>query len=305
VHSYGRYAHQRLQERPDTDFVIGLKIFPTLVSGPSPLALTRDLELVDSIGAEALSVYITPAAVTAAALDSIAHSLEEERADKPLLLALDLSREKPLAAAERDRYLAARVRDVARIVGRLHPEYVVPVLDPNGAAAHALGQLSLGSWIRYLSDAAVAARRARSGTLVMAHVGGFGARDSALYAWAASSSSVDAVGVSLFPSLGGAATLDARMRTVDSWLRASRSTKEHWVLEAGALPMVHGDASQDLAVRGILAWATSRNAIKGLIINEASDYEAPLGLRTPSGRLRPAAATAAAAIRELGENRPS
>jgi hypothetical protein len=198
------------------------------------------------------------------------------------------------------------VRDVARIAGRLHPAYVVPVLDPNGAAARALGQPPLGSWTSYLNDAAAAAHRARSGTRVMAHVGGFGARDSALYAWAASrSSGVDAVGVSLFPSLGGAAALDARMRTVDSWLRDSRSTKEHWVLEAGGLPMTHGEASQELALRGILAWATSRIAIKGLIIDEASDYESPLGLRTPSGRLRPAAAAAAAAIRELGENRPT
>jgi hypothetical protein len=111
--------------------------------------------------------------------------------------------------------------------------------------------------------------------------------------------------VSLFPWLGGAATLDARMRTVDSWLRSSRSTKKHWVLEAGGLPMTHGDASQALALQGILAWATSKNVIKGLIIREASDYEAPLGLRAPSGRLRPAAAMAAAAIRELGENRPT
>jgi len=135
---------------------------------------------------------------------------------------------------------------------------------------------------------------------VLSHVGGFSADDSALYAWSASRASpVDGTALSLYPGLGGAANLDARMRVADSWLRASRSSKPVWVLEAGAFPLAHGEESQARALWGALAWATSRAAIKGLIAYQASDYRVPIGLRTAAGRLRPAAAVLRRAAAQL------
>jgi hypothetical protein len=72
------------------------------------------------------------------------------------------------------------------------------------------------------------------------------------------------------------------------------------VLEAGGFPLVHGELSQERALWGVLAWATSRSAIRGLVIFEASDYGAQLGLRAPGGRVRRVAAAAQRAIRALG-----
>ena len=105
--------------------------------------------------------------------------------------------------------------------------------------------------------------------------------------------------MSLFPWLGGAAALDARMRSVDDWMRTARSPKPVWVLEAGGFPLAHGEDSQARALWGVLAWATSRARVKGVIVYEASDYGVPLGLRTAEGRLRPAVAVARRATREL------
>ncbi|MGH7647277.1 MAG: hypothetical protein ACREND_04105, partial [Gemmatimonadaceae bacterium] len=155
--------------------------------------------------------------------------------------------------------------------------------------------IPVSMWEAYLSASSVAAHGDStpdsSVVRVLAHVGGFSAEDSALYAWSASSASpVDGVSLSLYPWLGGAATLDARMRTADAWARAARSAKPVWVLEAGAFPLAHGEESQARALWGMLAWATSRAAIKGLIAYQASDYRVPVGLRTSAGRLRPAAA---------------
>jgi hypothetical protein len=303
VRSYAAYAKVRLTERADSDFAIGLKIFPTLTSGPPPLALEGDLDLADTVGAQALSVYIAPQGTSNASLDSLAHTLADQRGDRQLFVALDLSNEATPAAAQQAAYFDARASDLARIVRVLHPDFIVPAIDPNGAASRALGRIPIAIWIAYFRHAALIAHQANPKVRVLAHVGGFGARDSALYAWAAAPASpVDAIGFTFFPWLGGAATLDARMRTADSWLTSYPEPKEHWVLEAGGLPMAHGEESQARAIWATLAWATSRRAVKGAIVLEASDYGTPIGLRAPGGRVRPAAATIARAIRELSEN---
>jgi hypothetical protein len=64
--------------------------------------------------------------------------------------------------------------------------------------------------------------------------------------------------------------------------------KEHWVFAAGGYPLVHGEESQRLAIKDILAWATAEAPIKGLVVYEGGDYNTVRGLRAPGGRLRPA-----------------
>src|SRR6185437_5175662 len=127
VTSYARYATERLQERPDSDFVVGLKILPVITGAPQPTVLRNDLALADSVGAGALSVYVAPAGATNVALDSLARALDEVRGDKVLIVALDLSNAEPLPAAMRARYFRSRVVNLVRIATRLHPDYVVPV----------------------------------------------------------------------------------------------------------------------------------------------------------------------------------
>jgi hypothetical protein len=303
VRSYSTYTNERLTERADSDFAIGLKIFPSLTGGPPPLAIESDLDLADTVGAQALSVYLAPGGTSNASLDSLAHTLADQRGDRQLLVALDLSDERRPAVAQQAAYFDARVADLNRIVHVLHPDFIIPAIDPNGAASRALGRIPIAIWIAYFRRAATIAHQSTPKTRVLVHVGGFGARDSALYAWAAAPASpVDAIGFTLVPWLGGAATLDARMRTADSWLNSYPEPKEHWVLEAGGLPMAHGEQNQARAIWGTIAWATSRRAVKGAIVFEASDYGTPIGLRAPGGRVRPAAATLARAIKVLSEN---
>jgi hypothetical protein len=303
VRSYANYTSERLTERADSDFALGLKIFPSLSGGAPPLAIESDLDLADTVGAQALSVYLTPDGAGNGSLDSLAHTLADQRGDRQLLIALDLGGESRPAASQQAAYFDARIADLERIVRILHPDFVVPAIDPNGAASRALGRVPIAIWVDYLRRAAAIAHQGNSKTRVLVHVGGFGARDSALYAWAAAPASpIDAIGFTLVPWLGGAATLDARMRTADSWLGSYPEPKEHWVLEAGGLPLTHGEQNQARAIWGTIAWATSRRAVKGAIVFEASDYGTPMGLRAPGGRVRPAAQMLARAIRVLSEN---
>lgn len=302
--SYGRYADDRLQERPEGDFLIGLKIFPALRAGPPPLALRTDLALADTLGVGALSVFLTPEAATSRSLDSLARSLERQRsAGRRLIAALGY----PSDAGDRWRaspqaYTEARTREAARIAQRLRPDFLVPVVDPFGAGRRALGALEPVVWSRLIDAIARSAAAADPRVRIVAHIGGFTRRDRVLFDWAAGADSpADVVAISLMPWYDGAESLDRDMMAADKWIAAAQSAKEMWVLEARGFPAVHGELNQERALWGALAWATSRSAVKGYVVYQASDYESPTGLRAPGGRIRRAAGAVRRAIRTLRE----
>jgi hypothetical protein len=118
-----------------------------------------------------------------------------------------------------------------------------------------------------------------------------------IYQWAARRASpVDVIGFSLMPGFDGATSLDTHMRIAQRWLRATPRPKPHWVFAAGGYPVAHGERSQLLALRGVLAWATSQMAVRGVVFTDAGDYDAQRGLRAPNGRFRPALAEYARSI---------
>jgi len=147
-------------------------------------------------------------------------------------------------------------------------------------------------WVDYLTSAAQLGQRVRPAMKVGVSASSYGARDSVLYSWAARPGSpMDVVGFSLLPGFDGATTLDTRMRIAQRWLLQNpERQKPHWVFNAGGFPAVHGEKSQELAIWGAMAWATTQTPIKGLIVGEAGDYDSERGLRAPNGRLRPAVA---------------
>src|SRR3954469_23384181 len=86
IKSYAVHRNDVLQEHPEGDFRIGLKIFPDLTSGPPPLSITSDLALTDTLGVDAIAVVIEPEAARGVALDSLARSIEDARSDSTLLI---------------------------------------------------------------------------------------------------------------------------------------------------------------------------------------------------------------------------
>jgi hypothetical protein len=306
--SYDRYADDRIQERPEGDFVIGLKIFPALRAGPPPLSLRTDLDLADTLALGALSVYIAPEGVTNRALDSLARSLEQQRsAGRRLIVALGYPAKAPDQwRASPATYVAARAREAVRIAQRVRPNYLVPVVDPFGAGRRRVGAVPPAEWMRLLDTVSRHVARVDSAIRIVAHVGGFTTRDRAIFDWAArAESSVDVVAISLTPWYDGAESLDRDMIAADKWIAAAQSAKEMWVLEARGFPAVHGELNQERALWGALAWATSRSAVKGFVVYQASDYESPTGLRAPGGRIRRAAPALRRAIRTLREREVS
>lgn len=303
VRSYDRFASQTLQERPVGDIVIGLHILPWMAAPPTPLELRNDLALVDTTGAEVVSVTVTPDGAHRAILDSVGRAVDALRRDSTTLM---VTLGYPAYAARQYEgdpaaYDAARIADLVRITRRLHPDYLLLADEPYGRGAQAIGRLPVSAWTRYLTLAAHAVHAINPRVKVGVSTAAFDARDSALYQWAADPASpIDAVGFTFFPSFGGGASLEARMRIADRWMRRSTGLgKEQWVFAAGGYPASHGEESQEDAVWAALVWATSRAAVKGVVVADAADYAEETGLRAASGRLRPAADAVTRAVRQL------
>ncbi|MEO8194188.1 MAG: hypothetical protein ABI681_10065 [Gemmatimonadales bacterium] len=290
--SYERYAKLQLQEHPEGDFDIGLKIFPDLRGPPPPLALLRDVQLADSLAVGAVSMTINPEGATLSSLDSIARTVDDRRADSTVVI---IALGYPADAAQQFRaspseYTRKRVLDIDRISRRLRPDILIPAVDPYGTGARAIGTQTPEYWMNYITRAARIAHGVNRRIKIGVSASSYGARDSTLYVWGARRESpVDVLGFSMMPGFDGATSLDTHMRIATRWMRTFPvRPKPHWVFSAGGYPVAHGEESQALALWGVLAWATTQPAIKGLIVTEAGDYDVLRGLRTAGGRFRPA-----------------
>jgi hypothetical protein len=305
VNSYGPHDPrvERLQERPDGDFDVGLKILEDLTGPPASLAAKNDIALADTLGVAVVNVVMVPEQVDRAAIDSLGRALEGLRSDSTQLF-VTFGYASPIVPLPGRRFNEAeRLRIVDEVVRRLHPDVLIPAQDPYGAGTRAAGDHPPEFWESYITRAAAVAKRARPRTRIGLSASAYDRRDSTLYAWGASAGSpVDIVGFTLYPSSGGVRTLDAARGAADRWMSVSHSPKEHWVFAAGGYPEAHGEASQERALWSSLAWATSRPAIKGLIVNEAGDYGVIRGLRAADGHLRRATFAVIKAMKGLRES---
>jgi len=296
-------ATDSLQERPLGDFRLGLKIFPDLDGPVAPLAARNDLALVDTLGVDIVSVVIVPEAMDRAALDSLARTLEDTRADSTTLVVTLGYASKLIPLPGRTFSDARRLERIDQIVRILKPDILIPAQDPYGAGTAAAGLQAPQYWQNYIASASAIAKRTRPRTRIGVSASSYDRRDSTLYAWAAAPGSpVDLVGFSLFPSPSGATSLDAARGAADRWMSVSKSRKDHWIWAAGGYPEAHGEESQASAVWAALVWGTTRPAIKGVIVSEAGDYGSIKGLRAADGHLRRVTFAMRRAMRGLRES---
>jgi hypothetical protein len=292
IRSYQRFAKDQLQEHPEGDFDIGLKILPDLKGPPPPISLEQDTRLADSIGVDAVSIVIDAEGARLGSLDSLARTVDQQRGDSTtIIIALGY----PADAAKQFRessanYTKDRLADVDRIARRLRPDILLPAFEPYSAGDRAIGLQQPEYWIDYLTRAAAIAHHVNPRIRVAVAASSYGSRDSTLFAWASTRGTpIDIVGFSLLPGFDGARSLYNHMRVAQRWLRPyAARPKPAWVFSAGGFPLTHGERSQELALWGALAWATTQPSIKGLVVTEAGDYDAIRGLRAPGGRLRSA-----------------
>ena len=298
-------AVEKLQERPDGDFDIGLKILPDLTGSPAPVAIRNDLQLADTLGVSVVSVVIVPEKMDRQALDSLAHTLDLLRRDSTELIVTMGYPRSIFSLSGRTFNDTRRLETIERVVRRLHPDVLLPAEDPYDSGTRAAGDRAPQYWESFLTRASAIAKRADRRVRIGVSASLYDRRDSTLYAWAAARGSpVDVVGFTLFPSRTGVRTLDAATHAADRWMREANSSKDHWIFAAGGFPEAHGEASQERAIWSALAWGTSRPQIKGLVVSEAGDYGTITGLRAPDGHLRRATFAVMTAMRGLREAQP-
>jgi hypothetical protein len=197
-------------------------------------------------------------------------------------------------------YRDARLAMVDRVMRRLRPDVVLPAYDPYDAGQRIVGDVPVAWWREYLTESARLVEQLRPRTRVAVSVSTFSAADSALYAWASDARSpVELTGFSFRPSYHGGLSLATRFHVAERWMRGNR--KPHWVFAAAGYPRTFGERSQEQAIWGTLAWATSQARVFGAIVEGAGDYDALNGLRAPGGRLRPATFAVERARRALAE----
>lgn len=292
VGGFDAFAQEPAGNRSDPALLLGLQVLGPLRGPPASLAIRNDLTLLDSLDADVALVEVRPSGTSVAALDSLSRVLTHFRTDTvPGRLAVLLGFERGDAERARlapDSLRAARVAMAGRVVRTLRPDVLLPAPSPRDADRQASGPLP-DDWLRtYVRAVADEAHRLRPRTRVGVLVSAFDARDSALYDWAASAGSpVDLLAFALFPTLDGAAGLEARLTTAGRWLESVGRQRAHWVV-TGGYPYAFGEASQRLTIRRVRAWAAARSAVEACIVSGAADYDRLTGLRVAGGRLRPA-----------------
>ena len=309
VESFSRWTLAPLRERPpDTPLLVGVQVLPVLRGAPAPLALRYDLNLADSANVDAIAVTVAPGGATARALDSLSRSLEKYRADSTLIIVtLGWDIEEALrvqfapTAWERD-----RIRLVDQVVRRLRPDVLVPFDDPNGLGLQIVGQQPPTYWQPILAQAAKTAHAVRPRTRVLSALATFDDRDSVLATWSSTpASGMDGIGYVMQPGFRGGVSLEARLQAADRWrvvrTRQKLRAGDEWVLLAAGFPWAQGEQAQERGIWGVLAWASARPTIAGVIVGDAGDYDTRRGLRGPGGRLRLAYASLQRAIRGLSD----
>jgi hypothetical protein len=299
--SYDSHATDQLTERPN-GFALGLKVFPDVERPPSASSVKADLEAAEWTGVSAINVVFIPGASTLA-IDSVARALDRLQRDSMVIVATIGHGGKLLPELGRAPFDAElRLATIHRVLRQLRPDILVPAQDPYGLGARIQGRLPVATWQEFHSRAAVVVKQVRPRTRIAFVASAFDARDSTLYAWAAAAGSpIDVVGFSFYPTRLGARAMDAGFRAADRWLRAHPPKKPHWVFGAGGYPLAHGEVSQDRAIWGALAWATSHMEVQGLIVSEANDYGQAMGIRSPTDRYRMASGSVRKGLRALRE----
>jgi hypothetical protein len=301
--SLTEHADDRLRERPQGDFRVGLKIFPDIGSIPSAAAVEKDLDLLKTVQVRAISVVFAPG-IDSATVDSVARILD--RLDDSLTVIAVIGYRGKLVPELGNVPLdeATRLATISKVVRRIHPSILLPAEDPLAVGSRIVGRLTAERWESYFTAAARTAKAADPRVRVGLSVSSYGSTDSVLYAWAARRDSpIDVIGFSLFPDKTGLRDIvESFEPAADRWMKTTPPVKEHWVFATGGFPLNFGEETQERIVWHTLSWATDHPAIKGLIVYEASDYAQARGLRAPNGRLRLAVRAVMRAIRGLRES---
>jgi hypothetical protein len=303
IRSYDVATYEPMQARPAGDFVVGVRLYPTLDGPPPARAVRADAPLIEAFSPDIVLLVLDDDGTRSGALDSLSRVLEPLRTDS-VRIAVGLRLPRTASAADDPERLAS----IERVLLRLRPDVLFPALPDPVPGWLSNNPPDAAWWRAMLTRSAREVERVRPRTLTAWSAARLDAVDSAVYAWAsAPSSPVELLGAMSFPSFSGLPAVDARLRAFERWhTRASAAggaPQPHWLVNVGGLPHAHGDAAQVAAIRRALAWGSRRTWIGAAIVGEPADYDGWVGLRAANGRVRSSVGTIGLAAKRMKEVR--
>jgi hypothetical protein len=283
IASYRVFAREPVRERPGGDFSVGLAALAPVTEMPAAAVARVATATLDVLETGVVRVEVRVPA-RPPVLDSLARVLDFRRRVGSAMLVEIIG---GLREAARD---SAAIAAVAR---RFSTATVV-VSTPRDSAP-------LDRWAARVRRRAAAAHAASERVGVAIRVS---PSDERRYQWAVESGAVvDAIVLGITPTRRGASDLTAQWQRYSGWIATTGTLKPHWIDGAGGAPAFFGGAQQRLAMIGTLAWATNERVVRGVILGDAADQGTLSGVRTATGRWRPAAGTALRAARVIRETR--
>lgn len=287
IRSYDAALGVRMQERPNNDFSIGLRMFSRLDRSPAARRVKADVKLAQLLGSRTVLVVITEeGAARTTALDSLARVLDPWRSDSGSIAV-------GVQFASRGAALGSAAYDalITRVLQRVRPDVIIPGWRTPLPSVLTVREPDAVWWEAMLTQTGAVVTRVRPRTAIAFSAARVDDVDSAVYNWASQPGSpVKILGVVAYPSFAGLPALDARLRAFDRWHALATAqygtSRDHWIMETGGLPRAHGDAAQTAAVMHALAWGSRRDWVTVAIIGDAGDYDASTGLRAADGRMR-------------------
>jgi hypothetical protein len=281
--SYVRLGADPVRERPAGDFVIGVRAFG-VVTDMVPATVARlDEQSLEQLEVGAVAVEVS-AGASRAALDSLGRVLENRRRSGTDVVVV--LRDVPSSAADSAAVASIARRTWASTLVLSGPWESMPLdrltlaMERRAASARAAGRPGLQVALAVTAD------------------------EPTRHAWAAErESGIDEVVLVLTSASSGADPLGRQLATWSAWIAETGALRNYWVYGTGAAPAAHGASSQRMAMRGVLAWATSERKVRGAILGPVSDLGALNGLRTTSYAWRPAAGAVLQAGRSIRESR--
>ncbi|MBL0939220.1 MAG: hypothetical protein IBJ03_10010 [Gemmatimonadaceae bacterium] len=310
VRTYAQTDIEPMQARPAGDFLLGIRLYPTLDGAPTARRVQADARLIEAFDPDVALILLGDEPLNNSSLDAIAQTIEPLRQDSVrIAVAMALGRN-PGAPDSPE-----RLRTIERVLERLRPDVLFPALGDPVPQWFGAAPPTANWWRALLLRSSATVTRVRPRTVLAWSATHLDATDSSVYAWAtAPGSPVELVGAMVYPSFSGLPAVDARLRALTRWheravfdrsaMPAARGAiPPHWLVHVGGLPHAHGDDAQTAAIRRSLAFATRQPWITGAIIGEPADDNGWLGLRASNGRERDAVRAVGLAARRFKEAR--
>lgn len=294
----GALGRETGASRTRSDLAIGLRLFGPLDGAPSATVARHDLTVADSLGVTAVHIELTPEGVTAGVLDSVARSLELRRDSVVLVVTLDLPRDGSLDAG----VVRARLALIARIIRRLRPTVLVPA----ERVASGPGAPDTTWWQAYYDSVAATTRRGGRGVSVALGTDAGAPADSVLVDWVLRGASpLHTIALSVRRQSGTPGRFGDALAATARWVSLARIAPAVWITTVPTAPATTGEVVQRQLVRHALAWGAAHTFVRGVIAGDASDVMSPTGLRTATGRSRPALHEVGSALRALRDIAPA